>query len=259
MSAMQVFDFEGRAITAYQFRGRTCWIAQDVGRVLTYDDGGWRKTLGTWRDELVDSVDIQELKGPELREFLGSVGLTLPNTTRLSVLFESGLNLVCIKTDKPLGKKLRRFLAEKVLPALRQASDDIVAMRAEMVALNLRLTAGDNPTIWEAETVQDLCRLYRKKVWAPGERMPAWIQSPMGRIYKTILGDVVYFELKQRCPKPHDGELNYQFLTEARHKLMQRDMQTVAAFLRVHRTPESFFNHLRAAYRRAPLQLSWGP
>jgi hypothetical protein len=37
---------------------------------------------------------------------------------RLLVLFESGLHLALIKTRKPHGKRLRRFLAEEVMPQL---------------------------------------------------------------------------------------------------------------------------------------------
>ena len=36
----------------------------------------------------------------------------------LVVLFETGLHLALVKTNKPAGRKLRRFLAEKVLPQL---------------------------------------------------------------------------------------------------------------------------------------------
>lgn len=263
MGAIQVFDFDGRAITAFWFRGRECWVAQDVARVLGYDLKGWSTSWRRWADgddaELRTPGDFEVLRGSDLREFLVTAGSAVAEKTRnLTILYESGLHLVCVKTEKPLGRRLRRFLADVMLPRLREASESVAAMRAEVIALSLRLEAGDNSTIWEAETVQDLCRLYRKPLWAPGERMPLWLKQPMGAIYRIVLGDAVYRELKKRTPDPHDGALNYQFLTEARHKLMQRDMLTVAAFLRVSRTPDGFFDQLRAVYRRAPLQLSWG-
>lgn len=265
MSELRVFNFNGAALTVYRFRGRECWIAQDVARLLGYDPKGWSTSWRRWVDteEVLPKVDFAGLRGAELREFKRETSLTAETavterTPNLTILYESGLNLACIKTEKPLGRVLRRFLAEQVLPQLRQASENVAALRAEMLALNLRMTAGDNDTIWDVETVQGLCRLYRKPLYALGERMPAWLQAPMGLIYKTVLGDDVYQELKRRCPRPKKGDLNYEYLTEARHRLIQRDMQTVSAFLRVARSPDDFFANLRAAYRRAPLQLWLG-
>ncbi len=36
------------------------------------------------------------------------------------ILHETGLDLVCLKTDKPAGARLRRFLVKDVLPKLRR-------------------------------------------------------------------------------------------------------------------------------------------
>jgi len=50
----------------------------------------------------------------------------------LTILYESGLHLVCLKTEKPLGKKLRRFLADEVMPRLMRREAIGVALPAPM-------------------------------------------------------------------------------------------------------------------------------
>ena len=130
------------------------------------------------------------------------------------------------------------------------------ADQRDLVRLSLLLEPSDASTIWERETVQELCRVCRQAIWTGGP-MPAWLRGPMGLIYKIVLGEIVYAELHARNPEPRGGSLNYQFLTEARHRLMQNDMGTVSALLRMSRSSEEFFNRLRFAYRRGPLQLAW--
>lgn len=258
----QVFEFEGSPLHVYLFRGRPCWIAQDVGAALGYTREGFNAALRDWSDELFDGKDAQTLRGQDLREFKAVTALEVDSTSSragsLTILYESGVDLVCLKTEKPLGKTLRRFMADKVMPGLRRGSLDTGRANAELVALSLRLTAGDAASIWERETVQEICRLYHQPIWDGIGRMPPWLKEPMGRIYRIVLGDVVYAELKARNPNPRDGSLNYQFLTEARHRLMQNDMGTVSALVRLSRSREEFVEKLRFACRRTTtLQLAW--
>lgn len=255
---VKTFDFNGAAITAYVFRGRECWIAQDVARVLGYDPKGWSNSLRGWEGELIDGQDYLVLRGVNLREFVGTTGYVVAKTTQLSVLFEPGLNLVCIKTEKPLGKTLRRFVAERVLPDLRRRSADVGQIHQELIALSLRLAAVDQPTIWERDVVVTLCRLYRKK-WDGKGSMPMWLKQPFGRIYKIVLGDHVYKEMKRRNPRPSNGSLHYQYLTEPRHRLMSGlDMARVTSVLGYSTTAPQFFRLLSAEFGRGPRQLEMG-
>jgi len=114
--------FGGGSLTSYLFRGRPAWIAADVGAALGYDPGGFRACLGTWAEELLDGQDIETIRGEDLREFKGlldaSVGSTLGRASHLTILYESGMHVACLKTEKPLGRVLRRHLADEVLPKL---------------------------------------------------------------------------------------------------------------------------------------------
>jgi prophage antirepressor-like protein len=262
MSELQVFNFDGRAVPTYQFRGRECWIAQDVARVLGYEPKSWSSSWRSWvdRGELLTEHEFDVLRGASLAEFKKLSDVTaidaVSRAPNLTILFESGLNAVCLLTDKPLGTKLRRFVAEKVLPDLRRRSADIEALRAEHIALTLQLGPGDNATVWERDTlVAGLCRLYRKP-WDLKGVWPTWLKQPLGRIYRIVLGEVVYKELKRRNPEPVKGSLHYQFLTEARHQMMTgRDMARVGAVLNLSNSPRQFFERLESEYGRAPRQL----
>ncbi|KYF64902.1 hypothetical protein BE15_02020 [Sorangium cellulosum] len=117
-------QFEGSTLTTYVFRGRLCMVAADVGEALGYADGSFKKVLRDWSDELIAGQDIDTLTGDDLRQFkeMARVGnVSFPSSApSLTVLYEPGVNLACVKTEKPLGRKLRRLLADEVLPKLRR-------------------------------------------------------------------------------------------------------------------------------------------
>lgn len=120
-------NFEGRPLVAYPFRGRHAWIAADVGRHLGYASAGKKlidRMRDDWTDEMIEGDDFDTLTGADLAEFKAICEATPENgvgrASHLTVLYESGLDMVCIKTEKPLGKKLRRLLVKEVMPKLRR-------------------------------------------------------------------------------------------------------------------------------------------
>jgi hypothetical protein len=140
--------YEWNGVRFYVFKGRTCCIAAAAGRYLGYADNGghlvevirkeWAKENPDGSVEMLEGQDFAILKGDELREFKkllkDSEGSSLSSTARLMVLFESGIDLVCQKTDKPQGVELRRHLADKILPRLRRG-ETITAKEAAQVPL----------------------------------------------------------------------------------------------------------------------------
>ena len=119
--------FEGKELRFHMFRGRLCVVATDLGRVLGYAEKG-RSIVAVirkqWAGEMVLGQDYDVLRGADLREFLLIVqdgeADSPSRRARLMILYESGVDLVCLRTDKPLGRKLRRFLVAEVLPKLRR-------------------------------------------------------------------------------------------------------------------------------------------
>jgi prophage antirepressor-like protein len=119
--------FEGHTIPVYVFRGRPVIIAGDLGRALDYADDGHRlvdSIRDNWRAEFTER-DIKVLTGDDLRAFKALLALTPSprvsgRTPHLTILFETGMDLACQKAQTEAGARLRRYLADHVLPKLRR-------------------------------------------------------------------------------------------------------------------------------------------
>lgn len=145
MKSLEVFKFKEVPVTFIDWKGRPAVIAQDLGRALGYsEDGGElvRTIRKHWTDELNPGDDVVVLAGPELELFKGDlrVGGQKPRTSQnsdihindalcrlsedlrfassITLLFEGGIYVVALKTEKPYGKELRRWLKSEVLPSI---------------------------------------------------------------------------------------------------------------------------------------------
>jgi len=131
--------FNGAKLEVLMVDGRPAWKTKEIGRALGYADNGRRlvSTIGAdWSDELLEGID---------RTITSSV--MGGGKQQVAVLFESGVHLVCAKTNKPVGKQLRRWLADRVLPSIAETGgypanpvalsvmDGAAALRAERAFL----------------------------------------------------------------------------------------------------------------------------
>jgi len=131
-----MITFEGTPLVFHKNDGRPCLIVADAGRALGYASDG--KNLAEvvrkqWAEEMIEGKDFAILEGDDLRQFKALAALTegpsvSANARSLMVLYESGWDLVCVKTDKPAGKRLRRFIVDKVLPTLRREAPASTAL-----------------------------------------------------------------------------------------------------------------------------------
>jgi len=135
--------FEGHEITTFTFQGRPMVLASQVGEALGYAEKVLVDTLtSNWSDEAIEGKDWIRITNGNLRDLkamLGAVGKTPTgeNLTRPSpipdraahviALTESGFGFVCIKTEKPLGKKLRREWADRIFPGLMREGSPTAA------------------------------------------------------------------------------------------------------------------------------------
>lgn len=120
-----VHDFEGEPLVTFAWQGRPCWIARHIGARLGYSHEGKRlpnKILGDWADEFLSGHDFVVLTGEDLAAFNAGVAHAQLDGRvgrgSLCLVFEPGLHLVLAKTDLPIGKRLRRFLVDHVLPQI---------------------------------------------------------------------------------------------------------------------------------------------
>lgn len=120
-----IHEFEGEPLTTITYKDEPHWIGRQIGDRLDYAGNGKRlvtRIRREWSSEFVEGRDYDMLTGDDLaalKTMLGQGTLEVPSHTRnLMLLRESGLHLVLAKTDKPIGLRLRRFLADRVLPQL---------------------------------------------------------------------------------------------------------------------------------------------
>ena len=120
-----ITSFEEHPITTVTYRGRPAWIARQIGDAIGYAQQGKRfvtRITGAWADEFIEDRDFLVLKDRELELFKSLIELgTDPVPSRapsLLLLFESGLHLALTKTSKPVGKRLRRFMVDELLPQI---------------------------------------------------------------------------------------------------------------------------------------------
>ena len=117
--------FEGEPLTTLTWDGQPAWVCRQIGARLDYAKDGKRlvtRIRREWADEFIEGKDYVMLSGPELahlKAFSGHGASGVPSRAgSLMLLLEPGLHLVLTRTDKPIGKRLRRFLADEVLPQL---------------------------------------------------------------------------------------------------------------------------------------------
>ncbi len=150
-------EFEGKTVTTVTYKGRPCWIAAEIGQALGYSNNGGRlvdKVTGSWSEEIISGTDFVVLDGAELANFKRTIEDPTDSggsfVSRLMLLFEPALHFVCIKTNKPIGKKLRRFLVHEVMPQLardgryspdRKVIDDEVVEKNVMDDIRLKSPA----------------------------------------------------------------------------------------------------------------------
>jgi prophage antirepressor-like protein len=121
----KISDFNEREVTTMSYRGKPAWIAREIGEAIGYSQGGKRfatRITGEWAGEFIEDHDYVLLAGKELADFKsvfeGTRRVPLKSNRGAILLFESGLYLALAKTNKPVGKRLRRFLVEEVLPQI---------------------------------------------------------------------------------------------------------------------------------------------
>lgn len=127
-----VTQFDGHPITTILYKDQPVWIAREVGAALGYEDEGKRlttKITGDWSDEFIKDIDVLTIQNGELQELkhaifagTGQVPANLASSMvrSLTLLTQSGIYLACLKTHKEAGVRLRRLLADTILPQLHR-------------------------------------------------------------------------------------------------------------------------------------------
>lgn len=120
----KLFELDDHKFRVVTIEDEPWWFVSDVEEYLGYTSGSLRSIIrGDWEKELGDGVDFRVLEGQDLESFrqIASDLKSVSNMTRrVMLLSESGIHAVTLLSRKPKGRKLRRFLADEVLPSLRK-------------------------------------------------------------------------------------------------------------------------------------------
>ena len=76
-----------------------------------------------WSDEFETGLDYQVMKGKDYKDFKRLNEVSESNSPSVMLLFEPGVNSVFLKTDKPIGKRLRKFIRSEVLPQINRTGE----------------------------------------------------------------------------------------------------------------------------------------
>lgn len=113
--------FEGKPLRVLSIAGRPAWVAKEVGMALGYEgDGrGFSNMIRSeWSEDLQEGIDFVLFRSMDSMPLNNIDGLNNPRGHL--VLFESGIYLASILSKKPAGRRLRRWLADEVLPQIRR-------------------------------------------------------------------------------------------------------------------------------------------
>ena len=113
MKDLKVFNYEGSTVRTVVKNGCPCWVLKDVCSVLEI---GNNRNVTARLDE--DEKGVHSVDTPGGRQ-------------DVTIINESGLYNVILRSDKPEAKKFKRWVTHEVLPTIRQhglyATDELLA------------------------------------------------------------------------------------------------------------------------------------
>ena len=118
MTEMQIFEYQNKQIRTIEKDGTTWWVLKDICDALNLSSP----------HKVAERLDEDERCGIELRTSGG-----LQNTT---VINESGLYNVILRSDKPEAIPFRKWVTSEVLPAIRKHGAYMTPETLEAAILN---------------------------------------------------------------------------------------------------------------------------
>lgn len=118
MNNLQVFNYNGSEVRTIQKNGETWWVLKDVCAVLGLSSP----------HKVFDRLDEDEKGRNQIP--------TLGGEQEMTVVNESGLYNVILRSDKPEAKPFRKWVTSEVLPSIRKHGAYMTPQKIEEVLLN---------------------------------------------------------------------------------------------------------------------------
>lgn len=115
MNELQIFNFEGKDIRTVIKDNQPWFVGKDVAEVLGYSNS---------RKALADHIDIEDKDDVTIRDAIG-------REQTATVINESGLYSLILKSQLPYAKRIKRWVTSEVLPSIRKygayITEDVMA------------------------------------------------------------------------------------------------------------------------------------
>lgn len=142
MGELQIFNYEEKAIRTVTINGEPWWVAKDVCDILNHSNS--RMALESLED---DEKGVSKVYTPG--------GLQ-----DVSIVNESGLYSLILKSNKPEAKKFKKWITSEVIPSIRKTGSysiesDPAKFLAQAVQLANKLLEEQKPLVEFAQAVRD--------------------------------------------------------------------------------------------------------
>jgi hypothetical protein len=108
--------------------------------------------------------------------------------------------------------------------------------------------------MWPADFAEAVCRLHDEPF---DGTQPRFLASTYEKLYRLVLGEEVYAELKSRNPEPSFGTNHHQWLTPEAREVVRKQVPILTALAETCGNKEEFWARVEHRYAKRPLQLSW--
>ena len=113
--------FEGREVEVFEFEGQVLFNPYHVGECLEISPEGVRKAITRMNDKQVVKLTNSKVKKSDFRiSDVTKSNIRKLNNAGENFLTESGVYKLVFKSHKPNAEKFTDWIADEVLPALRQ-------------------------------------------------------------------------------------------------------------------------------------------
>ncbi|NHM25966.1 Bro-N domain-containing protein [Desulfofundulus sp. TPOSR] len=115
-----------KTVHTFIWNGRLCWIAGEIAEVLGYDDPASAVRNCIEAEEFEPGFEYEVLKGSDLKKFKEMVNYVIglnpisSKTPNLTIFYEEGLYGFLTYTDKPEGKRFKKWIRRDVVPEIRK-------------------------------------------------------------------------------------------------------------------------------------------
>lgn len=120
MNTPQIFKFEETEVRTVLVNEEPYFVGKDIADVLGYSNS---------RKALADHVDTEDKDGVTIRDTIG-------REQKITVINESGLYSLILKSKLPSAKKFKRWVTSEVLPTIRKNGAYLTDEKIEEVLTN---------------------------------------------------------------------------------------------------------------------------